>query len=369
MSVTTDQAVPGPSAARRPQGYLHGPVVDFLCLGGGSLPILCLLLMLPPAEYRPSVMLTVFLASHVVNNPHFIHSYQIFYDGFGSKIAPGAVLRRRYLLAGVAVPLGMAGFFAWCLATGDAVLMGKAMNLMLLTVGWHYVKQGYGILIVESVMKRAFLDQRGKDWLRWNTFAVWIASWIWANQAVREAELWGIQYFSLALPGWLLWLAAGAAAVTTLASVLVLARKAMAGPLPWNGVLAYVTSSYVWIVLVPTEPLLLAVVPVFHSLQYLAVVYRYQLNRSAVEDGPPVLGIPRPRFMVAKFAVAGIVLGFIAFWAMPVVLDAALAYREEIFGPTVFMFMFFTFINVHHYFLDNVMWRKENPDIKEHLFK
>jgi hypothetical protein len=30
--------------------------------------------------------------------------------------------------------------------------------------------------------------------------------------------------------------------------------------------------------------------------------------------------------------------------------------------------MFWIFINVHHYFLDNVMWRRENPDTGKYLF-
>ena len=34
----------------------------------------------------------------------------------------------------------------------------------------------------------------------------------------------------------------------------------------------------------------------------------------------------------------------------------------------MFLFVFWIFINVHHYFLDNVMWRRENPDTKKYLF-
>jgi hypothetical protein len=32
------------------------------------------------------------------------------------------------------------------------------------------------------------------------------------------------------------------------------------------------------------------------------------------------------------------------------------------------VFLFYIFINVHHYFLDNVMWRRGNPDVQKHLF-
>jgi hypothetical protein len=30
--------------------------------------------------------------------------------------------------------------------------------------------------------------------------------------------------------------------------------------------------------------------------------------------------------------------------------------------------MFYIFINVHHYFLDNVMWRRGNPDVQQYIF-
>jgi hypothetical protein len=30
--------------------------------------------------------------------------------------------------------------------------------------------------------------------------------------------------------------------------------------------------------------------------------------------------------------------------------------------------MFYIFINIHHYFLDNVMWRRGNPDVQQHIF-
>jgi hypothetical protein len=34
----------------------------------------------------------------------------------------------------------------------------------------------------------------------------------------------------------------------------------------------------------------------------------------------------------------------------------------------MFLFVFWICINVHHYFLDNVMWRRENPDTRKYLF-
>jgi len=30
--------------------------------------------------------------------------------------------------------------------------------------------------------------------------------------------------------------------------------------------------------------------------------------------------------------------------------------------------VFWTFINVHHYVIDNVIWRADNPETRAHLF-
>ena len=42
--------------------------------------------------------------------------------------------------------------------------------------------------------------------------------------------------------------------------------------------------------------------------------------------------------------------------------------NKRAFGPSLFLFMFYIFINIHHYFLDNVMWRRGNPDVQQYIF-
>jgi hypothetical protein len=40
-----------------------------------------------------------------------------------------------------------------------------------------------------------------------------------------------------------------------------------------------------------------------------------------------------------------------------------------VLGSTLFLFTFWIFINIHHYFLDNVMWRRGNPEVSKYLFR
>src|SRR5688500_4897224 len=96
----------------------------------------------------------------------------------------------------------------------------------------------------------------------------------------------------------------------------------------------------------------------FHTLQYRAFVYKMEGTRLRSE--------PR-RELKATALVGGLVLaGWLAFELIPNTLDNTVG----TFAAWQ-MFFFFTaamlFINVHHYFIDNVLWRFKNPEIRAYL--
>ena len=53
----------------------------------------------------------------------------------------------------------------------------------------------------------------------------------------------------------------------------------------------------------------------------------------------------------------------------PLLLEALVTCNKEVLGSALFIFTFWIFINIHHYFLDNVMWRRGNTDVSKHLFR
>src|SRR5262249_26091780 len=139
------------------------------------------------------------------------------------------------------------------------------------------------------------------------------------------------------------------------------------GRLPFNGVVAYVVTLYTWILFVRIYPLWLLVTPALHSLQYLAVVWRYESNYEKDQPGAmdqPTLAIfkawlgKKHRLRLLGFVLVGLIVGFVGFWGAPIGLQHLVPYDTEIFGATLFLFIFWIFINVHHYFLDNVTWRR-----------
>jgi hypothetical protein len=182
--------------------HIFNPVVDFLCLGGASLAILPLMYF-SPASAHPALLGFSFIVADFINHPHFAHSYQIFYRGYASKVS-GTNLNRsmqiRYLIAGIILPLAMIAFFAVALLQPTATMLGYGANLMLFLVGWHYTKQGYGMLIVNSVFRKKFFSDKEKDLFRYNAYTCWWLYWLFANEQVFERNLWGLSYYSFDIP-------------------------------------------------------------------------------------------------------------------------------------------------------------------------
>lgn len=364
-----------------PQKYLFGPFIDFFMLGGSALLILPVLYFVP-LRYEGLVALTAFLLSHLINQPHFAHSYQIFYRNYARKVRGDGYdrnLQLRYIFAGIVVPLIMAAFFAYGSVTGNARLLGYATNAMGFFVGWHYVKQGYGMLMVDAVLKRKFFSDQDKKVLLFNGYAVWLFAWLQTNAVITERQFWGLDYYTFAVPPWLINIAVAVAAASSAATVVMFANRwrKHGGALPYNGVVAYVVTLYAWILFVTINPLWLLVVPALHSLQYLAVVWRYQTNverdraNAARDPEFKILSILGPlyRLRVLIFIVAGTILGALGFWLVPMALTALVPYDKQVLGSSLFLFIAWIFINVHHYFLDNVMWRRGNPEVSKYLFR
>lgn len=354
-----------PAAPGNGARHLHGPVTDWLLLGGSSLFILPLLALLPSDRWLATVAVTMTVLATFINHPHFAHSYQIFYRNFRAKLTTGeTAMRWRYAGAGILVPIALAAYFAWGLATADLRMVGLGFNIMGLFVGWHYVKQGYGMLMVDAALKKRFFGEDEKKLLLVNAYVVWGFAWITANAAAQQSEYWGVRTASIAMPGWLIIAAGVLAAAAGLTVLTMFVRRHRAGKaLPVSGVTAYLVSLYVWTAFPALNPLMFLVIPALHSLQYLAVVYRFQTNvTKAASQGQGHRGA------IVRFAITGLLLGALLFWLVPVALSARFPYRPELFGTTLFIFVGWICVNVHHYFMDSVMWRRGNPETSKHLF-
>jgi hypothetical protein len=78
----------------------------------------------------------------------------------------------------------------------------------------------------------------------------------------------------------------------------------------------------------------------------------------------------RKQKLIKLFGYLGLaaITGATLMYFLPRYLDSLYLHDVETFGATIFYFSFIVFINIHHYFIDNVIWRGKNDDIKKYLY-
>ena len=68
------------------------------------------------------------------------------------------------------------------------------------------------------------------------------------------------------------------------------------------------------------------------------------------------------------FAILSLLAGSVFFDFLPKFLDKLEFVPKNIMGTTPFLAAFLLFINIHHYFIDNTIWRSTNETVKKYLF-
>jgi hypothetical protein len=61
-------------------------------------------------------------------------------------------------------------------------------------------------------------------------------------------------------------------------------------------------------------------------------------------------------------------LGALSFEFVPKAIDSTGLWHTASLGNSPILVSFLIFINTHHYFIDNVIWRSNNEQIKKYLF-
>ena len=369
--------------------------LDFWLLGGAS--ILVWLVMFTFQSFRSSwavdqhfknLAVTTATLSLLVNYPHFLVSYKLAYSR-GRQFVLGHVWQL------VAVPALLMGLFALAYAGFDRpaastpglaglsrllawlggnarvvegprlgdVLFTAAFNVMLLTVGWHYTKQVFGCMMVYAHFDGYALDARQRSTIKWALLSVWWLTFAETNRAGSRFSFSEFTYYAFDLPDWLVPLTEAAvyggfiAVVWTVFWKNYRERRVMPS---LNMVVPFVALYLWWLPRTRQSEFYLLLTPLFHSLQYLTFVYRMEHRR--LETGP------RTEVRATVLVVALVTAGWLAFELIPNSLDVQLA----TYGSWR-MFFFFTaamlFINIHHYFIDNVLWRFRDQDVQRYLLK
>lgn len=348
-------------------------LTELLLTGGGSFLLLplCFLLqrLLGLDRAELAVGFITFYGAHAINDPHFAVTYLLFYRRFKARVLGAEVSRAqrlRYFFAGVIAPLGLAGWAISALALRSAYSLGVLTQLMFLLVGWHYVKQGFGVLLVLSARRGHSFSNTERRVLLVHCFAGWAYAWASPFDPGRTVEEKGVVYTTWAHPHFLEPLTRAVFFASVLVLAWVLAQKwRKACSLPWAPLLGLLCSVWLWTVYSGLDPLFLYLIPALHSVQYLYFVWLRERGMAHAHEGPPAFGRP-VQTVLGALAVGALVLGLILFHLLPSGLDAALvnarSARFSDLGPTPYFAALFACVNLHHYFMDFVIWRREEPE-------
>jgi hypothetical protein len=370
--------------------------LDFWLLGGASIVVWAFMFALHPVRklswavdhhYGNAFAISNTVALFV-NYPHFMASYALAYR-------KGWRFVREHWMQLVLVPVALTAVLTWAYflfqsptvpsrviaVTNDffqraglrtrvglsaslgAELLGLSVMAMYLSVGWHYTKQVYGCMMVYASFDAYPLTPTQRSLLKWNLFGIWWLSFTYYNVGTEPADFFGLRYFRLGLPHAVVVLSV-VFLVLTLGAVLYLVfAKNHEETKRWpsmNMIVPYLAMYIWWVPLFVQDEFYMYVVPFFHSLQYLPFVYKIERGRDR-ELSP---AHPERRGTITMVAL--VVAGFACFELLPNTADAVFETQERM-NLWFFFIAAQVFINVHHYFIDNVLWRFKNPEVKNYL--
>jgi hypothetical protein len=352
MSAVTVTPMEGTRApSRSADRYFVNAPVDALVIGGASLVLYAVFRLRPGLAASPSVASLAATLVWVCNYPHFASTnYRLYHSR--SSIA-------QYPLTSFVTPLVMVAAVIGCyLSPNDIAPL--FIKLYLLWSPYHFSGQTLGITMVYARRAGFVID----GWLRRSLtafiFLTFVVQNAWAEVGLHVNPFYGVQYPTLGVPVWL---------PQILTKVMWAALAATIGLLMWrianNGgrvpliVLLPAFTQYVWFVATPAGQFSY-MVPFFHSLQYLLIAWNVQLKEG--------LGERRRQPSVSyvwsestRWMAINIMGGYVLFWALP---HLGGHFGKPLAFSTAVML---AAIQVHHFFVDGVIWRLRNPAARSPL--
>jgi hypothetical protein len=358
-------------APKAQPGSLISPTADILMIGGVSILFFGLYwLFVDSTASVFTLSWIMFYLSALVNWPHFMASYLLMYGDYRKQI----LKRPKFLWAAVVVPVLLVSAISVAVASSNPRILSFLVQLMYLSVGWHYVKQIFGTTIVASAARKIYFSNAERMSMRLSLYSLWALSWSSINLTIEKYDFDGIKYATGGAPAWLLTACYVATIGTLLTTIgLFVAKYIRSGQIPAPASITSFAVIYFWYIPVVYHPSYFYLIPFFHSLQYLLFVISFKRNQARnLMTAQGATGAAYRLGFVKKFwGFLGLaaVMGVLAFSLVPKGLDARIPIDAALFGPTLWLFGFEIFINLHHYFIDNVIWRGDNPELKAHLFR
>ncbi len=385
-----DQGVP--LVARKMASY----TVAFLMLGGGSLILILVLLVLRSPAFimndgvrcllQQAATSTLFFVL-VLSYPHFVFSYK-----FAFQQGAGFILRHKWPL--LIYPLSFLSFLGLCLLTWNVPLvqvpcllemnqclasLGMNLNLssypgcghillaallvmQIIMSGHHFCFQAFGVAVACGQEAGYVLSAQQKRILRANMYALWFMNLLSGYTFFAMINTGSFAYHPARFPEWLCvasYLVFAASIVLLFTHIIIPVYQDKKSLPPLLAVLPVVS---VWVWLQPfCQPFGCQgwVVPIAHGAQYLYFAYRVE---GAGFDPLVAKQVKRHRLLpplyLCLLTVLLIAAGYMAFIGVPLAVDHTGVARS--ISPTFFFLTAYLFLSTHHYMIDTVLWKNDS---------
>lgn len=329
--------------------YFVNLPVDLAAIGGLSVATYLMLLAFHSGARTGTVISLGASLVWVVNYPHFsATSYRLYRSQSNIDQYPvTAYLVPFLVLAGAGLslqsPTGIAPYF---------------VKFFQIWSPYHFSGQTFGIAMLYARRGGFSLTPTERTCLKWFIFSTYLSMIAAVETGVQQYQFFGVVYPALGLPPVIAvagrWIVLGLGAA--LVGLLVVARLARGGRVPWMALVPAATQ-FVWFGLGQRLPSFAEFIPAFHSVQYLLVAWGVQLKERLDEQHAS----GSARFVTEEsltWFAANVLGGFALFWGLPHL--TAWAGGHDINVTTA---VFFSAIQIHHFFVDGVIWKLKNPQV------
>ncbi len=329
--------------------YFVSKPVDVIVMGGASMMLFAVLWMIDASARTSTVISLGATLVWIINYPHFsATSYRLYRS-------PANI--RQYPLTAYAVPvLLMAGAILSLRSPG--VVAPFFVKFFQIWSPYHFSGQTFGIGMLYARRTGVTVRPYERNALRWFIFSTYISLIATIETGQRQYQFFGVQYPALGIPPVISTVALVAmyalgAAVIALFIVKPAVRRE---PIAWMTLLPAATQ-FVWFGLGQRLPSFAEFIPAFHSAQYLLIAWSVHLKERVDEEQQA----GSRSFVTAESAswlMANMLGGFLLFWGLPHAATWIGGYDINLTTA-----VFFSAIQIHHFFVDGVIWKLKNPRV------
>ncbi|MGB0468280.1 MAG: hypothetical protein ACPGF7_12235 [Pontibacterium sp.] len=352
---------------RLSRAAIISPVIDLLCIGGGSLLVMGLILSVllwcyATGSYaRGSIdFIDLFILQTLINWPHFVVSYKLLY-GRKENLST-------YPMATLYVP---AGLLLICLAALFYEVSDQAPEFTVnqqmayyfwlvaaLYLAWHYTGQAWGMVATFAHLSGLKLLARERCWLRGSlhTLIFWHVIW-GASDMPKYGLIRFLQTDEMMTFANTVAVMAFVSGLYTFAGIIkrhgaIDARVFV----PWLAV-------FVWYLVLFLEPGAYMFVQLSHALQYLIFPARVELNRLQ-EKQPEKQSLDFTAVLMSKI---------LAYYLVIVAVGLMIFYLPDLLigntgGLMTIGGMLALAVNIHHYYTDSAIWKLRDKTVRQQLF-